>query len=265
MLETGPLKRLLNGAGITIACVGHPTASFGRIDGNVTEELLEEVFQVLSAKAPIVAFKGFERGLPVNKYSCVRALPVAVLHLGSDFWDSFRTSKTRNDMRNILKTSAALRFEEHDGLPARFQREVHKLYKNTYDRAEVKFECLSPEYFAETSSLSLYLLAFLDDELVGFAQLICKGHRAILKYVGMNYAVNRQYAIYFALFLRAMDACLKRGIKELEYGETAYGFKKEIGCELVESWIYYRHRNPILNAVLSRFSFLLEPSENELR
>lgn len=84
------------------------------------------------------------------------------------------------------------------------------------------------------------------------------------KYLGMDYTVNREHELYFALSLRAMDICARRGFKEIELGETSYHFKKELGCKLVDTWVYYRHRNPLAHALLARFAFLLEPSVKDL-
>lgn len=264
MLDNGLLKRTLGRFSIRIACIGHPTAGLGHIDGIVSAELLEKSFQVLSAKAPLVAFKGFASNLPVRGFTRAQGLPIAVLHLADDFWDSFHSSKVRNDIRRKLKSANALRWEEHEGLPPEQLESVYRLYTNTHDKAPVQFERLSPEYFSRTSALSTYILAFLENQMVGFAQLLTKGDRANVKYVGLDYSVSREYRTYFALFLRAMEVCRRRGIKEIEYGETSYAFKKELGCELIDNWIYYRHRNLFLNALLAPLAILLKPSENEL-
>ena len=264
MLEEGWIKRLLGGLSLRIACIGHPTVSFGRIDGQINEELLGSAFAALSAKAPIVAFKGFGYDLPAPGFVRVAGLPVAVLHLDGNFWSTLHRHKKRNDFTRKLKASSALRFEEHDGLPNEFLEQVHQLYLNTRSRSLIRFECLSPAYFSSTSTLSIYILAFLQDRLVGFAQLLPKGNRVVGKYLGMDYTVNREHELYFALCLRFIDISVSRGFKEIEFGETSYHFKKELGCELVDTWIYYRHRNHIAHALLARFAFLLEPSKENL-
>lgn len=264
MLAEGWLKRLLGGLSLRIACIGHPTVAFGRIDGQVGAELLGSAFAALSSKAPVVAFKGFGYDLPAPGFVRVAGLPVAVLHLEGDFWSTLHGHKKRNDLTRKLKASAALRFEEHDGLPGEHLERVHQLYLNTRNQSPIRFGCLSPAYFSGTSALSIYMLAFLQDRLVGFVQLLPKGDRVVGKYLGMDYTVSREHELYFALCLRAMDTCARRGLKEIELGETSYHFKKELGCELVDTWVYYRHRNPLAHALLARFAFLLEPSGKDL-
>lgn len=263
MLDFSWLKPLLGTAGVRIACVGHPTTAFGRIEGEVDSELLDSVFSALSAKAPIVAFKGFGHDLPAAGFVRVAGLPVAMLHLEADFWNTLHNHKQRNDFTRKLKASAALRFEEHEGMPEIYLEQVHRLYLNTREHAAIQFECLSRAYFSATSGMSTYLLAFLGDRLVGFAQMLVKGERMVGKYMGMDYAVNREHDLYFALYFHALDICRERGFREIEFGETGYRFKQAIGCELVDTWLYYRHRNPFVHILLARLAFLLEPSDIE--
>jgi hypothetical protein len=263
MLAEGSLKRILGRLCLRIACIGHPTVALGRIDGQVSNALLDSAYTALSKKASIVAFKGFAYDLPASGFIRVVGLAVAVLHLEGDFWSTLHSHKKRNDFTRKLKASAALRFEDHNGLPVKYLQRVHQLYLNTRNQSPIQFECLSEAYFSSTSTLSIYILAFLQDRLVGFAQLLPKMDRMVAKYLGMDYTVSREHDLYFALYLRALDICASSGVKEIEFGEASYHFKKELGCELVDTWIYYRHRNPLVHALLARFSFLLEPGCSE--
>lgn len=264
MLDEGRLKRVLGGLSLRVACVGHPTVSFGCIDGQINSQLLDEVSAVLSRKAPIVGFKGFGHDLPVHGYVRVKGLPVAVLNLEGDFWSTLHNHKQRNDFTRKLRASSALRFEEHDGLPAEYLERIHHLYLDTRSHASLQFECLSPEYFSATSDRSIYVLAFLNERLVGFAQMLTKGGKVVGKYLGMDYTANREHGVYFALCLHALEACARRGYKEIELGETGYSFKQALGCGMVDTWHYYRHRNPLVHALLARLAFLIEPSGKDL-
>ena len=80
----------------------------------------------------------------------------------------------------------------------------------------------------------------------------------------MDYSVSREHELYFALNLHAIQICSDRGYKEIEFGETSYCFKKALGCTLIDTWLYYRHRNPLAHALLARFAFLLAPSRDML-
>lgn len=262
MLDEGLLKKAMGDLGMRIACVGHPTAPFGRIQGKVSPELFELVFAELKQRAPIVAMKGFGPELPVPGFVRVPGLPVAVLQLRENFWNTLKSH--RRNFRRKLKAAGELRFETVAGLPEQHREQVYRLYLNTWSKANVRFECLSPAYFAATAHLSNYLLVYLGEKMVGFVQMIRKGSRVAAFYMGVDYDENRKHGVYFAMALRAVDIAVNSGCSEIELGETNYSFKKNLGSELVETWVYYRHRNRIANALLARFAFLLAPSEKEL-
>jgi hypothetical protein len=265
MLDDGLLKRLLGPVGLPIACVGHPCAPFGRIQGELTAELLARVVELLQRHAPVVAMKGFGHDLPVPPGMVrVPGLPVATLALVGNYWDQLK-SKRRVNFRHKLKVAAELRFELVESLPPAWLDRVHALYLNTYRKANVRFEQLSRDYFASTAPLCQYMTVFLGDTLVGFSQLIRKGDRMVAFYMGTDDALDRRYGLYFALHLKIIDHAVACGCRALELGETNYTFKKELGSRLTETWVYYGHRQRWVNALLARFAFLLAPSEKELR
>ena len=59
--------------------------------------------------------------------------------------------------------------------------------------------------------------------------------------------------------------CLREGLTEMECGPTSYDFKRRLGCELVPTFVYYRHDNPALHWLLGHARSWLEPSEEELK
>jgi hypothetical protein len=264
MLPPGLAKRMLGAVGLRIACVGHPSADIGHIHGNTSPEVLAAINAELARRAPIVCYKGFGPDLPLPGFTRVEGLPVPVLQVPPDFWQ--RTSaRRRRDLKRQLKYAASLRFEERDGLPAHLVDRVLDLYTATHERAETQFERLNRGYFVETAAISKYLLFFDGERLIGFAQTLCGHGRMVHKYVGMDYERNRQYRLYFALFLKAVDICLRDGLAELNAGVTAYDFKRHLGCVPQPTWVYYHHRRPLANWLLARFAFLLAPSASELR
>lgn len=262
MLNEGWVKNAMGNHGLSIACIGHPVAPFGRIEGKLSLELFEKAFAVLKTRAPLVVIKGFCTDLPVNKFTKVCGLPVAVLSLRENFWQSLESN--RRNIKRKLKAGSILRFEIIEGLPEQYRDRIFQLYLNSYNKANVRFECLSPAYFESTAHLSKYLLAYLGDEMVGYIQMLHKGTRLSALYMGMEYSVNRKLGVYFAMAMRAVDYAIASGCSEIELGETNYSFKKTLGSDLIDTWIYYRHRNPFANFILARLAFLFAPSKNDL-
>jgi hypothetical protein len=264
MLEDGWLKRLLGNAGFRMACIGHPCAAFGNIDGTVSEELMAQVFLALKQFAPVVSLKGFKPNMPAVGFVQAKGLPVAVLTMRENFWQSMSSARRRNIKRKRKKASA-LRFEVLRGLPDPYPQLVHDLYIKVHDRSKIQFERLDLNYFVSTAPISQYVLAYLGEELVGFVQTFEKDKRMVAQYIGIDDAFNRAHGIYFALAIRVVDLAIELGCAEIELGETHYEFKKALGCSLQETSVYFRHRNPWMHRLMSLFSFVFEPSEEELR
>jgi hypothetical protein len=264
MMPEGRLKRWMSWASLRIACVGHPSADIGRIWGEDSFEVLACVNQALARLAPVVCYKGFGPDLDLPAFAKVSGLPISMLRVLPSFWTDLSSHK-RSDLKRKLKFSSTLRFEEQAGLPEVHVDRVYELYIQTYERAAIKFERLDRAYFVETASISKYLFLFEGDLLIGFAQLLCGNGQMVHKYVGMDYERNRQYRLYFAFFLRAIDICVRDGFTVLDAGATAYEFKRHLGCEMNATWHYYHHNNWLGNTILKKLAFLLEPSAEELR
>jgi hypothetical protein len=264
MLEDGWIKRLLCDAGFRMACVGHPCTPFGRIDGGVSTELMDLVFASLKSFAPVISLKGFTANMPATGFVQVKGLPVALLTLRENFWQSMSSARRRNLQRKRKKASA-LRFEIVHGLPEPYPQVMHRLYVQTLERSKIQFERLSLDYFVSTAPLSRYVVAYLGDQVVGFVQTVRKEKKLVALYIGIDDVHNRSHGIYFALAMRVVDLAIESQCEQVELGETHYEFKKALGCVLAETCVYFRHRTPWVHRLMSWFSFIFEPSADELR
>jgi hypothetical protein len=263
LLPDGLLKKILSPIKLPIACVGHPSTDFGQIDGEVSADILAMVNATLAKKASLIAYKGFPSPLPLAGFIRARGLPVAALDVSGDYYSGL-DARRRNDFKHKLEKAQSLRFEEHKGLPDQLVSTVFQLYMNTYNHAPMRFERLTRAYFQNTAAISTYLLFFETDRLIGFAQIIEKNHKALFKYVGMDYLHNRQYGLYYVICLKGIETCLREGYQRLELGVTSYHFKRLLGSELIETNLYFRHNNARINWLLGKLQFLIEPSETEL-
>jgi Acetyltransferase (GNAT) domain len=264
LLPNGWLKRSLSWIRFKLACIGHPTVDVGRIHGEVSDETLAAINGELAKKGSLLAYKGFDQHLPMRGFVAAKGLPVPVLSLGPDYYQAMK-SERRNLLKRKLKKAAALHYEECAGLPEHLVAKVYQLYVNTYEKAELKFEKLTPEYFANTRDLSHYLLYFLNGELIGFTQLIGKGPHLVNRYIGLDYEKSYDYGLYFAMFIRTLEFGVRGGYAEIELGATSYEFKRILGAHQVPTWNHYRHNNALINWLLGKLRGMLEPSASELR
>lgn len=262
MLEAGLLKQLTGWISLRIACVGHPAASFGRVAGELNEAVIAALHEHLSRRAPIVCFKGFGPDLPAERYVRVRGLPVAAIDFDAAKWAEVRASR---NIRRKIKEGSAWRLEESVGLPRQHLDRIYDLYCQTHARATTTLGRLTAEFFVESSEISVYSLVFDGDVLIGFSQIMRSGDRAVASFMGMDYSVADRTGLYFVIVIRILDLAPQLGLRRIELGETSYTFKQRVGCVLEPTWIYYRHRNALGNALLSRLAWLIEPTEDELK
>jgi hypothetical protein len=260
------LKRLLAPFGFRVACVGHPSTDEGRIEGEVSAEVLQAVNRVLRGKGAAIAYKWFSQALPLDGFVEVSGLPINVLAAGADYPAGLSRNVRRNVARKLRK-SASLDFREYtpqNPLPPEVVSDVLRLYEKTAARGELQFEHLNAEYFRLTAPLSTYLLAFEGGQLIGFVQWLRNGARMSGKYIGMDYARNRQYDLYFGMVLQSVLRGVAGGVREFDLGVSSYYSKRLIGAVQRPTRLYFRHYNALMQALLGRCRFLLEPSAEEL-
>jgi len=263
MLEGGWLKRLLGNAGFKMAGVGHPCAAFGQIEGIVTPDLMLAVYEYLRKMASVISIKGFPVDLPAPGFVQIKGFPVAVLYLRENFWGSLSASRRRNLQRK-RKVSSAIQFEISQGLPSKHLDKIYEFYVSTCSRSSIDFATLSKNYFVSTSRMSHYVLAYLNGQLVGFIQAICRDKSMVAGYIGVDQNFSKEHGVYFSLVMRVVDFAIEGKFEKIDMGETHYYFKKALGSKLVSNYVYFRHRNIWAHTLMSLFSFLFEPTDKEL-
>lgn len=249
-LPAGWLKRALGWLQFRIACVGHPSADFGMIDGETSAEVLAAINADLYKRAAIVAYKDFDASLVLDGFSIETNLPVARLEIKDDFFSALKGS-VRREFRQRLRRARGLRIEECAGFPAAHAARIYELYLQTLARADMVFETLTPRFFELAAPLGKYVLYWEGERLIGFALLICKGRVMLGKYLGMDYAAARRYGLYFVMMLNHIEICIRDGYTSYQTGSSSYDFKERLGSILIPTYIYFRHRNKFANRALA--------------
>jgi hypothetical protein len=262
-LKGGLLKRLLRPFWLRIACIGHPLADFGMIDGEVSAEVLEAFNQNLMRKAAIIAYKDFPESMPLSGFSVEPGLPVAFLEIKGDYWSGLK-QHVRSDFRRRLRKARVLRIEERDGFPAEHGGRLYELYLNVHRRGEFSFETLTRKYFERVGRFSKYVLYWEGDVLIGFCLLMCKGKRMHYKYLGMDYDRGRPLGLYFIMSLSHIEMCLRDGYTIYQTGCTTYEFKQRLGSALHPVFLFFRHRNPLVNWAISKMMATLSVKPEQL-
>jgi len=264
MIDSVFLKKLIGGAYLRVAFVGHPSSDFGYIQGDSSADALAILNKELFKLSSLICYKGFDEGLDLSGFTKVPGEPVPVLNVDENYWRNLK-HKIRTDLKRKLKAAEGLRLQETDGLPDAYVSRIFELYKAVYAAADHKFELLNVEYFRQTSSISKYLLYFEGDQLIGFAQLLSGNGKLFVKYVGMDYTKSKQYKLYYALLIQSVNVAIRDKFKTIDFGITTYTFKKYLGSKLYCTYNFYAHKNSFVHWILCRFAFLFKPSASALR
>ena len=196
------------------------------------------------------------------------SLPNAVLQLPYATEDAYLKSlprATRRDVRRKLKTGDLVQIDRRHGkealcaVPA-----MVGLYENQRNRSSVgfeQFEALTPAYFRrvliELADAAVVFLYLHQGRLAGFNLCYHTDRLFIDKFIGVELPLARTLNLYVLSWMTNVRYCLARDIPFLQTGQTGYSMKRRLGSELLPSWIFFRHRNPIYNSALRVASPLL--------
>jgi hypothetical protein len=189
------------------------------------------------------------------------SLPNTVLALapgGEDAYLSALSPAARRDVRRKLKSGDLVRIERRHGREALdLVPEMARLYESQRDRSRLdygQFETLTPAYFRQvlveqdqSAVVSLYLH---QGTLLAFNLCYHSDRLFIDKFIGFKSPLSRTLNLYVVSWIANVRYCLQRGIPLLQTGQTAYAMKLHLGAKLRPNWVFFRHRNPILNAAL---------------
>ena len=184
-------------------------------------------------------------------------LPTAFLDLRfasvEDYLNSL-SAATRKDMRRKLKAGSALRIEwrhDIDGI----DDQVMRLYRSTVEKSELSFEELTPAYFSgvlrELGDRASCVTYWLGERLVAFNLVLHDGQRLLDKFLGMDYAVAREYNLYFYTWFENVRYCIAHSLPLYQSGQGLHREKLRLGSRLAANWLWYRHRNRLLDFIFA--------------
>ncbi|MGX5172874.1 GNAT family N-acetyltransferase [Aliikangiella sp. IMCC44653] len=176
------------------------------------------------------------------------------------------TSKYRNRARKVIKTldSVGCTIEKLT-LDKALDRELHQLYMNVEAQSSVRPASLKRGYFYAMSQLLQNNFVCYgikkDGELLGFISIIKDQQMAFGYYVGIDYSKAAGLPIYFRLLQLAVNAAIEWQVPKLSLGRTALEPKANLGAKPVDSFIWGRHRKPLVNSILRQFFGLIPHQE----
>ena len=134
----------------------------------------------------------------------------------------------KTNLRVVQKTGG-------EGVAELYTDEVHKLYENVLNKAEVKLEKLPPEFFRELArnmpDESAFTFIYDGDQIVAFAASLYNKTEFHQMFVGVDYSRNNDVDLYFNLFFHALDYAFRQDVADIYVGQSADTFKqRKLGC-----------------------------------
>ena len=181
-----------------------------------------------------------------------------------DYLASMKT-KFRVKARKAYKQSSAIRIEEvtKEDLVNQLPQ-ITALYKKVASNADFNLGDFNletytklKEKFGENYILKTY---WLNHKIVGFISGIINQNSLDAHFVGINYELNREYAIYQRMLYDYIEIAISKKLKTINFGRTASEIKSSVGAEPRDLTMYFRHKKSITNRILKLFLQRIQPT-----
>lgn len=184
-----------------------------------------------------------------------------------DFADYLAAMKTkfRVKAKKAYTQSAALKIENITAKNKQFVLpEMTSLYKKVAENANFnlgEFNLETYTDFKQNFGENYILKAFyLDEKLVGFMSGIINNNNLDAHFVGIDYTLNRSYAIYQRMLYTYIEIAIKRKLSVINFGRTASEIKSSVGAVPQDLTMYLRHKKTITNKILKLFLQKIQPT-----
>ncbi|MBV9467729.1 MAG: GNAT family N-acetyltransferase, partial [Abitibacteriaceae bacterium] len=230
----------------------------------VVTQLVQQLDQIAGGSLKVLfEYKGasaevYAPALEAAGYIQAASLPGTQLDIG---WASF--DEYVGAMRKFYRRAVKHDLAAGEGLEITIERdfsalaaEACALYENTLARAQVVLERLTPAFFAALGQCEQARLVTarhkVTGKLVGI-ELLLVGDTVLQDlYTGLDYSFNEAHNLYFNLVYPGIDLACRTGLKSVSTGQTSYTFKSRLGVQPYGLSIFIKHRNPVVQALISR-------------
>jgi len=206
-------------------------------------------------------------------YARIPSMPYVALDLEfRDFNEHLTGSlsaSVRKDLRRKFRDAAAappIRMEILDDISGRID-ELYPLYLQVYERAQLRFERVTPEYLIGLGRVMPDRARFFVWTQQGrpIAFNACTLHDGVLwaEYLGLDYRCALDLHLYFIVTRDEIDWCCANGVRRYCSTSLNYDPKLHLKFRLLPLDLYVRHVNGWMNGILARASPWLTPARHD--
>ena len=196
--------------------------------------------------------------------------PNMVLHIHKNWqnFDDYLTSiktKFRVKAKKAFQRSADLKIENvtlenvENQLP-----KMTSLYKKVASKADFHLGNFNLETYKDLKEKlgDNYILKtyFLNDKIVGFISGVINKNSLDAHFVGIDYQLNREFAIYQRMLYDYIEIAINKNLEKINFGRTASEIKSSVGAIPEDLTMYLRHKKSITNRILKLFLQRIEPT-----
>ncbi len=184
-------------------------------------------------------------------------------HTFQDYLDAMKT-KFRIKAKRALKLSTDIVVKEtsRENIKTMLP-EISKLYKKVSAKADFNLGELNPETYSslkkEFGEKYIFKTYWYQDTIVGFMSGIINIDSLDAHFVGIDYELNKNLAIYQKMLYDYVEIGIVNNLKRINFGRTAGEIKSSIGAVPEELTCYIRHKKSITNRFIKPFLNYIEP------
>ncbi len=179
----------------------------------------------------------------------------------NDYINSLRCSYRRR-INQALKSRNNLIIREINN--DEFTKTHYELYLSIMERTENPLEILPIEFFIKYASELYEFVDVASNEIIGFIQLKEIDNTLYFLFGGFHKEDN-EYDLYYNMLIKILQLGIEKGVKTINFGQTAEESKLKIGCVEVPKYLYIHHSNVIINKILQTLAplFSYKPYKTE--
>jgi hypothetical protein len=137
---------------------------------------------------------------------------------------------------------------------ARHADAMHGLYLQVLMRSAHRFERLTPEFFRQVARQlerrAFALLCYRGERLVAFELFLGDDQWLHPIYLGIDYGVRDDSALYFNALYRILEEVERRGYPVVQLGQTSYEIKAALGAVGSRLYLAVNHPNPVVQRMI---------------
>ena len=185
-------------------------------------------------------------------------------HVFEDYLASMKT-KFRVKARKAFLRSTNIKIE--NVTPENIDIQLPKmtaLYKKVVDNADFNLGNFNLNSFKDLKKNlgNNYILKtyWLDDNIVGFISGVINQKSLDAHFVGINYELNKEHAIYQRMLYDYIEIGIEKKLNRINFGRTASEIKSSVGAVPQDLTMYIRHKKSITNKILKLFLQRIQPT-----